>query len=231
MRRLAAPPKQKRKGPTSSRRSNTNACSRPWLWLAEKSHPRNRNVALIGKILELPVPMNTEPQSRNSLKLALVADTLRRFSEVRFVARGTSMLPAIYPGDCLTVKSFGAAAPRPGDIVLSRRAGEFRVHRIVGILEERPAMFYALRGDALTDDDPLVPASELLGRVTSLVRRGRPFDLNSPDGIRLRFLRSIVRHSKVATVLLLRWHAMQARDFRHSESLPAVSAEARTECI
>jgi signal peptidase len=174
--------------------------------------------------------MNTELQSRNSLKLALVADTLRQFSEVRFVVRGTSMLPAIYPGDCLTVKSFGAAAPRRGDIVLSRRAGEFRVHRIVAILEGRPATLFVLRGDALTGDDPPVPARDLLGRVTSIMRRGRPFELNSPNGIHHRFLRSIVRHSKVATVLLLRWHAMQIRDSLHSESLPAGSAEARTEC-
>jgi len=174
--------------------------------------------------------MNAELQSRNSLKLALIADTLRQFSEVRFVARGTSMLPAIYPGDCLTAKSFGAAAPCCGDIVLSRRAGEFRVHRIVAILDGGPATSFVLRGDALTNDDPPVPARELLGRVTSLERRGKPFDLTSVDGIRHRFLRSLVRHSKVATVLLLRWHAMQTRDFLHSKSLPAVSAEARTEC-
>jgi signal peptidase I len=173
--------------------------------------------------------MNTAPQSRNSLKLALVADTLRQFSRVKFVAHGTSMLPAIYPGDCLTVESFAATAPRCGDIVLCRRAGEFRVHRIVAILEEKPATFYVLRGDALTDDDPPVPAEELLGRVASLERRGKSLDLNSGDGIRRRLLRSLVRHSKVATVLLLRWHAMQTRDSLYSESLLAVSAEARTE--
>lgn len=174
--------------------------------------------------------MKAAPQSRYACQLELAAEILREFSEVRFVAHGTSMLPAIYPGDGLTVKSFGAEAPRCGDIVLCRRAGEFRVHRIVAILEQRPATLYVLRGDALTDDDPPVPACELLGRVTSLVRRGKPFELNSPNGIHYRLLRSIVRRSKVAVVLLLRWHAMQTANFLHAESLPPGSAQARTEC-
>jgi len=174
--------------------------------------------------------MKAAHQSRHAFKLELAAEILREFSEVRFVAQGTSMLPAIYPGDCLTVRSFGAAPPRCGDIVLCRRACEFRVHRIVAILEERSATLYVLRGDALTDDDPPVPACELLGRVTSLVRQGKPLELNSADGIRHRFLRSIVRHSKVAVVLLLRWHAMQTANFLYAESLPPSSAQAKTEC-
>jgi hypothetical protein len=174
--------------------------------------------------------MNAACPSRDSFKLELAAEILRKFSEVRFVARGTSMLPAIYPGDCLTVKSFGAAAPRCGDIVLCRRADEFRVHRIVGILEEGPAAFYVLRGEALTHDDPPIPAEELLGRVTSIARRGKSFAPNSPQRVHHRFLRSIVRRSKVATVLLLRWHASQARDFLHAESLPASSVGANTGC-
>jgi len=174
--------------------------------------------------------MNAAPQTREACKLELAAEILREFSEVRFVALGTSMLPAIYPGDCLTANSFGAAAPRCGDIVLRRRANEFRVHRIVAILDGGSATSFVLRGDALLEGDPPVPARELLGRVTSIERRGKPFDLNSADGIRRRLLRSVVRHSKVAAVLLLRWHAMQTRAFSHAESLPAGSAEARTEC-
>jgi signal peptidase I len=174
--------------------------------------------------------MKAAPQTRHAFKLELAAEILRKFSEVRFIARGTSMLPAIYPGDCLTVKSFGAVAPGFGDIVLCRRADEFRLHRIVSILEEGPAAFYVLRGDALTDDDPPIPAGELLGRVTSIARRGKSFEPNSPQRVHHRLLRSIVRRSKVAAVLLLRWHASQAQDFLHAESLPASSVGAKAEC-
>jgi len=106
--------------------------------------------------------MNAAPQSRDSLKLELAAEILREFSEVRFIAQGTSMLPAIYPGDCLTVRSFGTKAPRCGDIVLCRRADEFRVHRIASILEKGSAKSYVLCGDALTEADPPVSAGEFL---------------------------------------------------------------------
>ena len=174
-------------------------------------------------------PSNPAPQFFNSLRRELAAEILRNFSEVQFVARGTSMLPSIYPGDCLTVKSLGATAPCCGDIVLCRRAGEFRVHRIVSILEGETAKFYVLRGDALTEDDPPVPADDLLGRVTSIVRRGRSIELNSPRRVLHRFLRPLVRHSKIAAVLLLRWHAAQSRYFLHSESSSS-SAEFRSEC-
>ncbi len=140
------------------------------------------------------------------------------------------MLPAIYPDDCLTVESFGNAAPRLGDIVLCRRAEGFRVHRIVDVLEQGPATFFVLRGDSLTDDDPPIPASALLGRVSSIARRDKSVELNSAQRVSHRLLRSIVQHSKVATVLLLRWHAGQAPDLLHTESLPASPFRAKTEC-
>jgi signal peptidase I len=150
-------------------------------------------------------------QSRHMLHLELAAETLQQFSEVRFVAHGTSMLPTLYPGDCLTVKSFGPATPRCGDIVLCRRANEFRVHRIVSISNEGPATSYVLRGDALTDNDPPVSASELLGRVTSLERQGKFFELKTAEKVHRRVLCFIVRRSKIVAALLVRWHAMQAQ--------------------
>ena len=139
------------------------------------------------------------------------------------------MLPAIYPGDCLTVRSFGSKAPRCGDIVLCRRAGGFRVHRIASILEKGTARFYVLCGDALTEADPPVPTGELLGRVTSIASLGESFKPNSPHKAHFPFLRSIIRCSKLATVLLLRWHAMQTHDFLRAELFSACSAVAKTE--
>jgi hypothetical protein len=176
------------------------------------------------------LPRIAPPPSRNVLHLELAAETLRLFSEVRFVAHGTSMLPAIYPGDALTVKSFGPAAPHCGEIVLCRRAGVFRVHRIARIWREGRATFYVLRGDALTEDDPPVPSSDLLGRVTSLVRQGKSLELNSAEPMHHRVLRSIVRRSKIAAALLLRWHTLQARHSLRAESLLVASAKQETEC-
>jgi len=174
-------------------------------------------------------PMNAASPSRDAVRLELAAEALRRFSEVRFVAHGSSMVPSIYPGDCLTVQTFGVEVPRCGDIVLYDRNGQFCVHRIVNILKKGVALFYVLRGDALTDYDPPVAACELLGRVTYLERRGESPDPNSKTGLLYRAARAIVRHSKFVIALLLRWHAVRERDFLKTGSPWTGSAQTRTE--
>lgn len=174
-------------------------------------------------------PMSGVSPSRNAMRLELVAEALRRFSEVRFVAHGSSMVPFIYPGDCLTVQSFGVEVPRCGDIVLYNRGGEFCVHRIARIFKEGAALFYVLRGDALMDYDPPVAACELLGRVTFLERRGKSLDPNSKTGLFYRAARAIVRRSKFGTVLLLRWHAVRERNFLKTGSPWTVSAPTKAE--
>jgi hypothetical protein len=70
------------------------------------------------ELLNAHLAMNAHSASRNAVRLELAAEALRRFSEVWFVARGSSMVPAIYPGDRLTVQTFGVEVPRCGDIVL-----------------------------------------------------------------------------------------------------------------
>jgi len=159
--------------------------------------------------------------SRDSLKLELAAEILLRFSEFRFVAHGTSMLPSIYPGDCLTVKSFGSAVPHCGEIVLCHRAAEWRVHRIVAIGEHGPATLYILRGDALSEDDPPVRGGALLGRVTSVLRRGKPVNFDRTKGLCRRAVQSMVRHVGLTSALLLSWQAMRAGEILQAESLPA----------
>jgi hypothetical protein len=155
--------------------------------------------------------MRTATGSRDSLKRELAVEILERFSEVQFIAHGSSMLPFIYPGDLLTVRSFGCSPPSAGDIVLCFRQGEFRVHRIVGIVRDGPSALYVLRGDALLEDDPPVRRPELLGRVASVLRRGEPCKLDSSKALRQRLLRSVVRRSSAASTLLLGWHALLLR--------------------
>ncbi len=175
--------------------------------------------------------MKTAAPSRESLKLELAAEILRNFAEVQFVARGSSMLPAIYPGDCLTVRAFDGRVPRCGDVVLCRIADGFRVHRIVRILGEVSARLYVLRGDALTDEDAPVGSGELLGRVTLSERRGQVLELRAAMGMWQRALSMVVRRSKIAAALLLRWHALQEQNFRRAAPLVAGADETETECI
>ena len=57
------------------------------------------------------------------LQVELAPETLQRFGELRFMARGGSMLPAIYPGDWLTIKRDMGRTIRCGEVVLCLRNG------------------------------------------------------------------------------------------------------------
>lgn len=177
-----------------------------------------------------PYPIVGQTKSREEIHRDLAADSLLQFSEVRFVARGSSMLPAIFPGDCLTIKPFGDARARVGEVVLVRRAGEFRVHRIVRIVGHAPQTSYILRGDALTQHDPPVSRSEILGRVSSVLRRGESVLLSSVDTLPQRLLRALVRQSSLVAAMLLRWNALHSRPSLGDAPLPAIAGKAPMEC-
>ncbi|HEX5235986.1 MAG TPA: S24/S26 family peptidase [Silvibacterium sp.] len=100
----------------------------------------------------------------------------RRFGEVRFRATGASMMPAIWPGDVLTVRQCGQPDLQLGQIVLYRRQEKLVAHRIVRIQGE----LITTRGDSVRHDDTPVLESDLIGQVISLARRGRsvPFHLS-----------------------------------------------------
>src|SRR5258708_14244323 len=155
--------------------------------------------------------MTARSNSRNAVHLELAAETLLRSSEVRFVARGTSMLPAIVPGDCLTIKSFSPGeVPYYGEALLVRRDGEFRIHRLVRVLDNTPQHIYILCGDALPQVDPAVLRSKILGRVTSVQRAGKSFPLAATNALHQRLLSFFVRRSSAAAELLIRWHELRA---------------------
>ncbi|MFY2561895.1 S24/S26 family peptidase [Corallococcus terminator] len=80
--------------------------------------------------------------------------------------RGDSMWPSLRAGDFAGVEPLSGEA-RPGEVVLARFDDALVLHRVrvtgSGVL--------SLRGDNAPAEDPPIPASRILGRVTC-VRRG-----------------------------------------------------------
>jgi signal peptidase I len=103
----------------------------------------------------------------------LLAEVLRRFGEVRLRVSGTSMVPAIRPGDVLIVRRCAIEDIDPGDVVLFRGGRRLFVHRVTRtLLGSGPAVLMT-KGDALRRHDPPVRSSHLLGRVTQ-IRANKP---------------------------------------------------------
>jgi len=144
-------------------------------------------------------------------RIELAAEVLHRFGEVRFVAYGSSMVPSIYPGDLLTVRSHDVGSARRGEIVLFLLGGRPYVHRITRKWPERNRVVFATRGDALPKEDPSVDASQLLGRVAAIQRRGKFVAIVARPGPFTRAARWAARNSVAFTRLLLVAHHMRMR--------------------
>ncbi len=170
--------------------------------------------------IESTIPANTAPpaskeppgaDAAHATRLELAAEILHRFGEVRFVALGGSMVPSIYPGDLLTVHSESVADTRRGEIVLFLLGGRPYVHRVARKWPERNRIAFATRGDSLPKEDPSIDASQLLGRVTAIQRRGKSIAIIVKPGRFTRALRWAARNSPTFTRFLLAVHHLRTR--------------------
>jgi signal peptidase I len=138
---------------------------------------------------------------------ALVEEVVRSFGKVRLRVLGTSMAPAVLPGDLVSVRRVDLDEISAGQMVLFLQNGRLFVHRVVsrnvvsatGNTEE---LCLITRGDRLRYDDPPVSSKELLGRVVSIERDNRNIEL-APHGSNRLFAR-LLRASDRATYLHLR---------------------------
>ena len=81
--------------------------------------------------------------------------------DFRFHANGRSMMPTIQDGEILQVRSTTRERPIVGDIILFRKDGRLRAHRIV----RRSKGFFLTRGDSGVDPDGIVSREQIIGKV------------------------------------------------------------------
>jgi hypothetical protein len=145
--------------------------------------------------------------ARENESKALVEDVVRSFGEVRPRVLGTSVVPAMLPGDLVSVRRADLDEISEGEVVLFLQNGRLFVHRVVG-RDEKPAAgnpeepCLITQSDRLCHDDPPVSSQELLGRVVSIDRDNRYVEL-APHGSNSLFAR-LLRASDRATYLYLR---------------------------
>ena len=112
--------------------------------------------------------MNQE-SLRHAACCELVGDVTRTAGESRLRVTGASMLPAVWPGDVITVQQRGWSDLRPGQIVLYRRGGRLIAHCIQSSSGGR----MITKGDSLVAVDPAVEESEIIGQVVRISRGSR----------------------------------------------------------
>jgi signal peptidase I len=144
------------------------------------------------ELLILPTTPPARESAVAAAGAALVGEILVRFDDATIRAHGTSMLPAILPGDVLQVRRCCVDEVAIGDVVLFALGERLLAHRVVSISGDRRSL--TTRGDNHRHDDPKVPAGALMGRIVALNRRGRtyvfPFRPSAGDRVRSACLRA-----------------------------------------
>ncbi len=147
---------------------------------------------------------------REALERDLAVEVLAACGQLRLTAQGASMIPAVWPGDTLLVQRADAGQVSPGDIVLCRWAGGLRAHRLRAKAGSGDDTSLVTRGDAMSENDPPVPAIDLLGRVSAVVS-GQNYRLPRPRlSLGERVIALLARRSARATRLLLRARSVAA---------------------
>lgn len=111
-------------------------------------------------------------QTRGEVKSSLVAEVLHSWGSLQLRANGTSMLPALWPGDLLRIQSRTFEQVQVGELALYFREGRFFIHRVVGKSVLGGELALITRGDSMPEDDPPVRPAELLGAVAGIGRDG-----------------------------------------------------------
>jgi len=164
------------------------------------------------------VRCNNNERIFEGVPFALAEELLRGGGEMHFVARGTSMLPAVYPGEELILNRARLRDVCVGDVVLFAQQGHWFVQRVRKILPADTQPCLVTQGDALAVHDTPVFAEELLGRITFVVRDGEPRVLSAPDSVSRVLVRAMVRHVPAFLRTCRLWHNFRScyANLRHA---------------
>jgi len=148
----------------------------------------------------------------HALKCELAGEVLRSSGTLRLQVTGWSMLPTVMPGDTLVVERISIGAAAEGDIVLFGRDRRLFVHRVVAKRGPKNAAILT-RGDAMPAPDRPVPESDVLGRVSLILRNGEY--IKPSRGLRFsqRAVAAVLRRSDFATRVVVGVHGLRQSSF------------------
>jgi signal peptidase len=149
----------------------------------------------------------------------LIADVARSQGKVHLKVAGVSMVPALWPGDLLTVRRCEPEELQAGSIIVFRQNQRLVVHRLMHWEDGR----VVARGDAHFCLDRPAPASDVIGRVESIERDGRT--VTPRLSIQQSVVGFVLRRSQRATRFYMRV-VNRMRRFAAAKAAPGVRSGA-----
>lgn len=152
--------------------------------------------------------VTSSTEERELGRCALAQESLRRFGRLRFRAYGTSMLPAIWPGEVLLVEALPPSQAQPGEVWLTAQHGRLVAHRVLRVEGPAEPVSAVCRGDFLDVEDPAVSGDAILGKVTGVYRYGGKVAVPPVSAGNMRLGRWLRRSSRLRG-WMLRWHRLR----------------------
>jgi signal peptidase I len=118
------------------------------------------------------------------------------------------MMPAIRPGDLISVERAGVSEIFPGDIVVFAREGRLIAHRVVARTARPGEGYLVTRGDRTRRNDALVSSVELIGRVSHIERGRSRVRARARLNVAEQLICRVLRFSDRATYLYIRLAAL-----------------------
>jgi signal peptidase I len=155
-------------------------------------------------------PLTSSLDNLDALKCELASETLRSSGKLRLRVTGWSMLPTVWPGDTLLLDRVSSEHVSEGDVVLFGRDRRLFAHRVVakGAVDRTQTI---TQGDGMPQPDLPVSDSELLGKVSFIIRNGRSIEPSKTLRISERAVAALVRRSESAARVVVGVH-----NLRHS---------------
>jgi signal peptidase I len=160
----------------------------------------------------------------NALKCELAKDVLRSSGILRLQVTGWSMVPTLWPGDRLVIEQVDHSLISAGDIILFGRHRRLFAHRVVSDTRDAETgmcITMMTRGDGMPTPDAPVPPSEVLGRVSLVLRNGHCMEPDAKLGLLKSAVANIVRHSVWAFRVLVRLQGL--RETSQEQVIPCQS--------
>ena len=145
----------------------------------------------------------------SDLKCELAGEVLRSSGSLRLGVAGWSMLPTIWPGDLLLIERVECEGVAIGDIVLFGRDHRLFVHRVISTASNDSDGAILTKGDGMSHPDEGLGRSELLGRVSCILRGGKRFQPRRALYLSERLLAALIRRFYWAARILVELHVMR----------------------
>jgi signal peptidase I len=153
--------------------------------------------------------------SAHTVRCELASEVLRSSGRLRLQVMGWSMLPAVWPGDVVTVERAQCEDVSAGDIVLFTRDRRLFVHRVVAKTGRGETLRIITRGDGMSEPDPPISNFQLLGKISLITRGEKRIAPPRNIGFGWRMIGALVRRSHWCARVLVRLYEFGHRSEGH----------------